>query len=526
MPDSSVEPITPQRPANKQELYDTIRKSSKEKFILEDMKRLGYWEKNKDEPTIAEQFLQKETQLYRELNALTTEKRRVEDREALLKQMRKERMTESRRKREENKQKRLAHIQQKKEDWKAKQDTTIGYLGEMVSKGLSGLDADKNKLQQLGIPVFSAPEDIAKAMNISVSQLRFLGFHRSISKVNHYRRFAMPKKTGGTRKISAPMFKLKDVQHWVLENILNKISIHDAAHGFVANRSIVTNAAPHAKAAVVVNFDLKDFFPTITFKRVKGVFRHMGYSEAVATILALICTEADVDEAMLDGEKWFIGNGERHLPQGAPTSPAITNILCQKLDKRLTGLAKKMNFNYTRYADDLSFSSGDTKHINSLQQLLPKIITEEGFVLHPDKTKIMRNGAKKEVTGITVNDKLGVDRKTLKKFRAALHNIETKGAAHAHWGSSGHIISSMEGYANFVLMVDKEKGGKLKGELNTVMPTLLQSHKKPVRKTYPKRIPITSPQVTPNANQPVESINLVNTSSDTKAKPWWKFWGK
>lgn len=520
MSQTNADPELPQKPANRQELYDTIRSSSKQQFILDDMKRLGFWEKDAGQPSVAGQLIQRETQLHKELNALTTEKRRVEDREALLKQLRKERLAESRRKREENKQKRLQLAQQKKEAWKAAQAHSISYLGETVSGGLSGVTSDTENLKKNDLPLLHTPADVANAMYIPISQLRFLAFNRSISRVSHYRRFIIPKKSGGSRKISAPMYKLKDVQHWVLQNILNKIKVHEAAHGFVAGRSIVSNATPHLHAAVVINFDLKDFFPGIDFKRIKGVYQHMGYSESVATVLALICTEADVDEAMLDGEKWFIGNGERHLPQGAPTSPALTNILCRKLDKRLTGLAAALGFTYTRYADDLSFSATANRNINVLQQCLQKIVAEEGFIIHPDKTRIMRQGAKKEVTGITVNDKPGVDRKTLKKFRAALHRLETGGTADIHWGQSPDIIASMEGYANFVLMVDKEKGSKLKEKVNTLMPALLQMHKRAIKKNYPKRTSITSSKAIE-----VTAIKEPVETNVNKKKPWWKFWG-
>jgi RNA-directed DNA polymerase len=340
--------------------------------------------------------------------------------------------------------------------------------------------------------------------------------------VNHYKRFALPKKAGGTRTISAPMYKLKDVQHWVLENILAKVPVHEAAHGFVAGRSIISNAVPHVQAAVVVNFDLKDFFPSINLKRVKGVYRHLGYSEAVATVLALICTEADVAEAILDGEKWFIGNDERHLPQGAPTSPALTNILCRKLDKRLQGLATKLGFTYTRYADDLSFSTTQTKDINALQQCLHKIVAEEGFTVHPDKTRIMRPGAKKEVTGITVNTRPAVDRKSLKNFRAALHRLQNGEVATAHWGKGVHLIASMEGYVNYVMMVDKDKGTKLKNQFAQVKAALPQLDQPQPRKTYPQRRPIT---VLPEAAMPDGAIAETRTPEKEQEKgSWWKFW--
>lgn len=506
------------RPESKQELYETIRKTSKDQFILEDMKRLGFWEKEKERPGVAEQLIQRETQLHKELNALITEKRRVEDKEALLKQLRKDRMAESKRKRAENKIKRLEAIKQQKEAWKIKQSTNIFYLGEGVSAGLNNNGFATDVLFAPKLPQFSRAEELAGAMNITVGQLRFLAFHRTISKVSHYRRFGIAKKSGGIRKISVPMYKLKDVQYWILENILNKIPVHDAAHGFVAGRSIVSNATPHVQAAVVVNFDLQDFFPTITHGRLKGLFAKMGYPESVSTILALLCTEPDTDEAELDGEKWFIGNGERHLPQGAPCSPAITNIICYKLDKRLDGLAKKLGFTYTRYADDLTFSSDKTSRINSLMQWVGKIVVEEGFVLHPTKTKIMRPGAKKEVTGIVVNEVMNVDRKTRKKFRAALHQIETKGAERVHWGKSPSIIASLEGYANFLLMVNRDTGGHYKEKLNKLMPVLYASHQRVPKRIFPKRIPFTDPKPV------IQSSPEIENQLKAKKKPWWKFW--
>src|SRR5207248_389215 len=131
--------------------------------------------------------------------------------------------------------------------------------------------ADQDKLRRLGLPVLADAAQLAAAMGIPVGELRFLSFARRTSTVNHYRRFQIPKKTGGLRLISAPMPRLKRAQEWVLRNILEKVAIHDAAHGFRQGRSIVSNAAPHAAAEVVVNLDVEHFFPTITFRRIKGV---------------------------------------------------------------------------------------------------------------------------------------------------------------------------------------------------------------------------------------------------------------
>src|SRR5204862_2490119 len=135
-----------------------------------------------------------------------------------------------------------------------------------------------------GLPVLQSPEQIAAALGIGVPSLRFLAFSRRTATTTHYVRFLIPKKTGGTRLISAPMARLKAAQHWILERLLEPVPVHDAAHGFRTKRSIVTNATPHVGASVVVNVDLENFFPTVGFARVKGLFRALCYGEAAATI--------------------------------------------------------------------------------------------------------------------------------------------------------------------------------------------------------------------------------------------------
>ena len=293
-------------------------------------------------------------------------------------------------------------------------------------------------------------------MGLALAELRFLAFDRPLSRISHYQRFRIPKKTGGERLISAPMPRLKRAQYWILDNILARVPIHQAAHGFVPGRSILSNAAPHVGRDVVVNFDLKDFFPTLTWKRVRGKFRGLGYSEAVATVLALICTEPDVDEIELDGQRLYAKRGPRRLPQGAPTSPALTNLICLRLDQRLQGLAAKLGFTYTRYADDMTFSaSGEpAKKTGALLKFVGEIVTAEGFTVHPDKTRVMRCHRRQEVTGLTVNERIAVPRDTLRRFRALLHGIETTGPEGKRWGRGGNVLLSAAGFARFVQMVD------------------------------------------------------------------------
>ena len=451
----------------RQEIYDRIRETSRDEFILEEMKRLGFWQRNSNTPSLPEEMIKKEGELQRELNTLLQEKQKYSNKEQVLKEMRQKRMAAAKEKRKATKERKEQERIQKAAAWAEKKEKDIVFLGKEVSGGLNIDEGNHVLLQSKGLPVFDSALDLAKATGLTIGELKFLSFHRKIATTTHYIRFSVPKKSGGRRIISAPMPKLKALQYWVLENILNKIRVHDAANGFVEKRSILSNASNHIGKDVVVNIDLKDFFPTISYPRVKGLFCKLGYSEKIATILALICTEPDREEVMLDGKIYFVATGKRALPQGAPTSPAITNIICYKMDRRFKGIADKLSFSYTRYADDLSFSAIGNEQTKKVQQLLwriKKIITDEGFVIHPKKVKVMRKGAKQEVTGIVVNKKAGIDRKMLHRFRALIQQIAKHGLDNKKW-KGGNIVSEMIGYANFVAQVKPAQGNKFKVQL-------------------------------------------------------------
>jgi RNA-directed DNA polymerase len=457
----------------RQQIYDKISASSKEEYILEEMKRLGFWNKNEDEPQLPELLIKKEGELQRDLNKLLAEKKRYEDKEQVLRDMRLKRMEAAKEKRKQTKERKEKEQVEKAAQWAVTKNTDIIFLGQDVSGGLQQVETDIVQLNKFGLPAFNDVETLAGAMSITISELKFLSYHRKVATTSHYKRFLIAKKSGGHRVISAPMPRLKKVQHWILQNILNKVTLHDAANGFVLNRSILTNASQHIDKAVVVNVDLKDFFPTITYKRVKGLFSKLGYSEKIATILALLCTEPTREEMELDGKNYFVASGDRFLPQGAPTSPAITNIICYKLDCRFKTIATKMNINYTRYADDLSFSINDNpgnsnKLIQRLLWQVKTVVKEEGFTIHPDKVKIMAKGTRQEVTGIVVNKKPGINGKTLHRFRALIQQIEKTGLADKKWKGGDNIVAEMLGYANFIMQVKPEQGIKLKQKLQTV----------------------------------------------------------
>lgn len=449
-------------PLSRQQLYDRIRESSKDEYILEEMKRLGFWPESEGQPTESEQLIKHKGELQRELRDLLAKQARMSDPEKALREMRKQRMLASRKRREETKQRKLDETYQRAVAWHEKQQKQIPYAGEGVSAGLSGTEFNQTMLDKYQLPNFSDSQALASAMGVTVPELRFLTYSRKASKISHYVRFEIPKKTGGNRQISTPMPRLKRLQYWVLDNIINKVNPHHAAHGFIQGRSIVSNAKQHVAMDLVINIDLENFFPTITYKRVKGLFAKWGYSEQIATLLALLCTEQDVDELDLDNELYYVAKGDRRLPQGAPSSPAISNALCYRLDCCLINAAKSLGFNYSRYADDLTFSAkqNQSEHIGKLMGRIYRIVGSEGFKINKKKTRVMRKGAKREVTGVIVNDKLGVDRKMLRRFKAFLHQTELDGLEGRSWGNGSDVISSMVGYAHFVKMVDADKGDK------------------------------------------------------------------
>jgi hypothetical protein len=280
-----------------------------------------------------------------------------------------------------------------------------------------------------------------------------------------YIEFEIPKAKGGTRRIAAPRAPLRKVQRTILDQILAKVPVHDACHGFVPGRSTVTNARPHEGAAIVLKLDLKDFFPTVHYRRVKGLFELLGYNEEVAGTLAALTTYRPRLE---NGNVAWPGL----LPQGAPTSPAIANLTCRRLDHRLSRLAAKYGATYTRYADDLTFSfaTAPTGHDGSALRLgrflwwVDGICQQEGFTERADKRRILRAKHQQRITGLVVNEKVNVPREDRRRFRAILHNCAKHGLdsqAHGHEDFKAYLA----GYAAYVHMVDPTLGRRYLDEV-------------------------------------------------------------
>jgi hypothetical protein len=351
--------------------------------------------------------------------------------------------------------------------WAAHKATHIVHLGEGVfwteRRGPDKWDLPnaESRAAENELPPLDSARQLAEALGLTVAELRRLAYHRDAATVLNYRRFMIPKRDGSSRAIWAPLLKLKQAQRWILHHIVERLLVHGAVHGFLPGRSTLTNAGVHADPKLVVKVDIKDFFPTVTLPRVKGVFRKAGYREEVATLLALLCTESPREIVDLEGKTYFVALGPRCLPQGAPTSPGLTNTLGLRLDRRLSGLAKKLGWRYTRYADDLTFSLPSSHQgpprVGTLLGSIRRIVEDEGFLIHPDKTAVARRGGRQRITGLVVNGSQPprAPREFRRRLRAAIHNRAAGKPA-----PDGETLSTLVGMAAYVYMTDPVRGEK------------------------------------------------------------------
>jgi RNA-directed DNA polymerase len=352
--------------------------------------------------------------------------------------------------------------------WQAYRRSHIVHLGPGVfwhdTVDVDRFDAEdpEKRRQDNALPPLDGVEALARALGLTIPRLRWLAYHREVDTGTHYHRWTVPKRDGTPRLISAPKPELKAVQRWITREVTEHLPVHGAAHGFVTGRSIVSNARVHAGARVIVKLDIRGFYPTVTMRRVKGLLRRAGLGEQVATVMALLATEAPREAVVTHGKTHYVALGPRSLPQGAPTSPSITNALCLRLDCRLSGLARELGCRYTRYADDLTFSwHGDGQapgRVGTLLRAVGMIVRAEGFEIHAKKTRVMRAGARQRVTGLVVNQvaegqpTARVPRKTQRALRASIRNRELGRPG------KGETLEQLKGMAAFVMMTDRARG--------------------------------------------------------------------
>lgn len=251
-----------------------------------------------------------------------------------------------------------------------------------------------------------------------------------------YSESIIPKRSGGERLIENPHPVLKTHQRNMLDLLDASANYHDCCHGFRRGRSIKTNALPHVGKDLVINLDLKDFFPSITSNLVKKILVSLGYNSHGETLPFLTS----------------LVTRDNRLPQGAPTSPAIANLVCCDLDRKISEIVTSAGGEYTRYADDISISGK-----MGIQCILPSVrqaISSEGFSLNNDKTRLQRRGKRQEVTGLTVNEKVSIPRHIRKKIRAAIHcKINGKQPT---WNGCELSDDSLKGHIDYLTSIHPE----------------------------------------------------------------------
>ena len=298
-----------------------------------------------------------------------------------------------------------------------------------------------DRLTSMGIPVIYNLRHVRKIFHIKKrDQEKFFGKDRN----QLYHKFAIPKKSGGYREIEAPCDELKSIQRWIKDEIVDRFVVSQFATGFRQRYSIVENAQRHVGKDLVINMDLKEFFPSVQYSEVFRMFCYAGYRRDVAHLLTKLCT-----------------NSDNRLPQGSPASPSISNHVLLKLDKRLGKFAESIEATYSRYADDITFSG--KKGIVSIVPIVTTIIEDEGYCVNEKKTRFQYKNHRQEVTGIIVNDKLGVSSKIEDELRNAIYYIDKFGlSSHMEYIKCNKLFykDHLYGIAYFIKMVEKEKGQK------------------------------------------------------------------
>ena len=289
--------------------------------------------------------------------------------------------------------------------------------------------AELQRLKLFGIPAIKTIGDFSFYTHLSEYAL----YQFSKNAEFHYKVYEVEKKNGKKRKIAQPSKRLKGLQSWILTEILNKLKSSDNCKGFEKGSNLRDNALPHVGANVVMTLDLSDFFPSVPARRVYGIFRSVGFNKLISTVLTRICTY------------------EEGLPQGAPTSPKLANLVLWTMDLRLQGYVGKRGITYTRYADDLSFSANNPQKLLLSLPTIKRIVRDEGFELNADKTRIAGSARAKIVTGLIVNeDSVGVGGRTYKSLRAKIHHLTFSNNT-----DNFELLSKVRGWLSYLNSVDK-----------------------------------------------------------------------
>ncbi len=326
-------------------------------------------------------------------------------------------------------------------------------------------------ISRYGLPSFSDKTDLARWLNLAEPDLIWYSrFWRSDSKklkgkMQHYHYQFETKRSGEIRLLESPKAHLKKIQRQLQQHLFSKIPLHQCAHGFVPARSTASFVQPHIGQAVVVALDLRHFFLSISSGRIYRMLEKLGFSRDVSMCIKGLCTNS-VSEFVLEQ----ISEPElrsfyrhEHLPQGAPTSPVLSNLAAFNLDARLYGVARSMGFNYSRYADDLAFSCDhfDKAQTNRLIHIINKIVSAEGFQLNTNKTRVMTQAQAQSLVGLVINEKLNIKRETVKQFEAELYNCVRNGPDSQNRSAIHHYQAHLAGKLAYFSQIGSIKSRRL-----------------------------------------------------------------
>lgn len=331
-------------------------------------------------------------------------------------------------------------------------------------------------LVALGLPIIATSADLAQWLKITPGELAWYADKwrtdaAAPAALQHYRYRWVAKRSGGVRLIEMPKLRLRAIQRMILRKLLDLVPPHSAAHGFRRGHSCLTHAGQHVGKAAVIRMDLKDFFPSIPAPRIHALFAKLGYSEAVSGALARLCTHRTPSSVFTAPEiRQALPAPSRtqfrmpHLPQGAPTSPALANLCAYRLDMRLDALAQSLGATYSRYADDLAFSGGRELEQASTRfhVQVAAIALEEGFRINTRKTRLMRAGVRQQVTGVVVNRHPNMAREDFDTLKAILTNCVRHGPASQNREGREDFRGYLAGRLAWLTMLNPQRGLRLR----------------------------------------------------------------
>jgi len=359
----------------------------------------------------------------------------------------------------------------------------LNFIGVMPRPGMCPATGAP---QLWNLPAITSVAELATWLNLSPGELEWFADLRQINhrtkepRLGHYRYRWVTKQNGGARLLESPKLRLKLLQRHILRHLVELIPPHEAAHGFRRGRSVRSFVAQHAGQAIVLRFDLREFFPSVARARIVALLLTAGYPEQVALRLAGLCTArvpreilAQCPEPLTPADAWHRDQcySRPHLPQGAPTSPALANLAAHSLDRRLAGLAATVQASYTRYADDLVFSGGPelARQAERFAAQVGAIALEAGFALNHRKTRIMRQGVSQRAAGLVLNRHPNVPRREFDALKAILHNCLRRGPDGENREGLPDFRGHLRGRIAYQALINPARGARLLAQFEQIM---------------------------------------------------------